>query len=77
LKGMPENPSGPVGAKAKNPFDVPKGRWKVYSILTIVALAAALIGAALGIDLLVMAGLMAALFLAIGIVYSYMNEKGL
>jgi hypothetical protein len=74
---MPENPSGPFGAKAKNPFDVPKGRWKVYSILTAVALAAALIGAALGIDLLVMAGLMATLFLAIGIVYSYMNEKGL
>jgi len=62
---------------AKNPFNVPKGRWKVYSILTIVALAAALIGVALGIDLLVMAGLMATLFLAIGIVYSYMNEKGL
>ena len=74
---MPENPSGPVGATAKNPFDVPKGRWKVYSVLTIVALATALIGAALGIDLLVMAGLMAALFLVIGIVYSYMNEKGL
>jgi|GEM_PF-7023589 len=74
---MPENPSGPVREKAENPFDVPKGRWKVYSIITIVALAAALIGAALGIDLLVMAGFMATLFLAIGIVYSYMNEKGL
>jgi hypothetical protein len=74
---MPENPSGPVGAKAKNPFDVPKGRWKVYFVLTIVALIAALSGVALYIDLLVMAGLMATLFLAIGIVYSYMNEKGL
>jgi hypothetical protein len=73
---MPENSSGP-GIKANNPFDVPKGRWKAYSMLTIVALAAAFIGAALAIDLLVMAGLMAALFLAIGIVYSYMNEKGL
>jgi hypothetical protein len=74
---MPENPSGPVGAKAKNPFDVPLGRWKVYSVLTVVALAAALIGVWFGIDILVMVGLMATFFLAIGIVYSYMNEKGL
>jgi hypothetical protein len=74
---MPEIPSGPVGGKAKNPFDVPKGRWKVYSVLTILAVASALIGVAFAIDLLVMVGLMASLFLAIGIVYSYMNEKGL
>jgi hypothetical protein len=74
---MPDNPSGPVGAKVKNPFDVPQGRWKVYFVLTVVALAAAVIGVALGIDLLVMAGLMATLFLAVGIVYSLMNEKGL
>jgi hypothetical protein len=40
-------------------------------------LATALFGVVFGIDLLVMAGLMAAFFLTIGIVYSYMNEKGL
>lgn len=74
---MPENASGPIEAKVKNPFDVPGGRWKVYSILTILAMITALIGILLGLDLLVLIGLMASLFLAIGIVYSYMNEKGL
>ncbi len=74
---MPEKASGPAGAVAKNPFDVPLGRWKVYAILTILAVATALVGIALGIDLLVVVGFMAALFLAIGIVYSIMNEKGL
>ncbi|MDD1743835.1 MAG: hypothetical protein LUO85_04330 [Methanomassiliicoccales archaeon] len=74
---MPEKESEPKGAKTKNPFDVPPGRWKVYSILTIVAAGLALVGIALGIDILAIVGLMAALFLAIGIAYSYMNEKGL
>jgi hypothetical protein len=74
---MPEKDSDLQGAKAKNPFDVPSGRWKVYSILTIVAVALALVGIALSIDILAIFGLMAALFLAIGIAYSYMNEKGL
>ena len=74
---MADSDPGPVEAKAGNPFDVPKGRWKVYAALTILAIALALTGVVLGIDLLVMVGLMAALFLAAGIVYSYMNEKGL
>jgi hypothetical protein len=74
---MPENAAGPVESRAKNPFDVPKGRWKVYAILTIIALISALIGIVLSMDLLAMVGFMAALFLAIGIVYSFMNEKGL
>ena len=66
---MPDKPPGPVGSRAENPFDVPKGRWKAYAILTVLALAAAIVGVALGIGLLAMAGLIAALFLAIGIVY--------
>ena len=74
---MPENASGPVESKSRNPFDVPKGRWKVYGILTAMALISALIGVVLAIDLLALVGLMAALFLVIGIVYSFMNEKGL
>jgi hypothetical protein len=74
---MAEKDSGPQGAKTKNPFDVPSGRWKAYSVLTIVAMALALVGLALAIDILAIAGLMSALFLAIGIAYSYMNEKGL
>ena len=61
---MPENASGPVESRAKNPFDVPKGRWKVYSTLTLIALVAALIGVLLAIDILAMIGFMAALFLA-------------
>ncbi len=74
---MPENASGPIESKPKNPFDVPKGRWKVYTILTVMALILALIGVVLAIDLLALVGLMATLFLAIAIVYSFMNEKGL
>jgi hypothetical protein len=74
---MPENAAGPVESRAKNPFDVPKGRWKVYSVLTMIALISALIGIALSIDVLAMVGFMVALFLAIGIAYSFMNEKGL
>ncbi len=74
---MTESASGPVEAKAENPFDVPKGRWKAYFVLTVLAMISAFIGLALGIDLLVMIGLLAALFLAVGIAYSYMNEKGL
>lgn len=74
---MPENPSGPVQSKSKNPFDVPKGRWRAYTFLTALALVSAFIGVILAIDLLALAGLMAALFLAIAIVYSFMNEKGL
>ena len=74
---MPDKPPGPVGSRAENPFDVPKGRWKAYAILTMLALAAAIVGVALDVDLLALVGLMAALFLAIGIVYSFMNERGL
>jgi hypothetical protein len=73
---MPENASGQMKPSA-NPFDVPKGRWKVYSILTVMTLLSAIIGVALSIDLLALIGFMAALFLAIGVVYSWMNEKGL
>ena len=74
---MPENASGPIESKSKNPFDVPKGRWKVYAVLTAMALALPLIGIILAVDLLALVGLMATLFLAIAIVYSFMNEKGL
>ncbi len=74
---MPENASGPVEPKSKNPFDVPRGRWKVYAALTALALVAAVVGIGLSIDIVVMIGLMAALFLAIGVVYSFMNERGL
>jgi uncharacterized membrane protein len=74
---MPENAPVPVESGAKNPFDVPKGRWKAYSALTLIALAAAFIGVLLAIDVLAMIGFMAALFLGVGIVYSFMNEKGL
>lgn len=74
---MPENPASPVESTAKNPFDVPVGRWKVYATLTIIALICTLIGIVLSIDLLAIIGFMAALFLVVGIVYSFMNEKGL
>ena len=74
---MPEKAPGSATAKAKNPFDVPSGRWKAYAILAAIALISALAGVGLGVDLLAMAGLMAALFLAVGVIYSYMNEKGL
>jgi hypothetical protein len=74
---MPENASRPVEPRSKNPFDVPKGRWKIYAGLTLLALTMTLIGVALGISLFTVVGLMATLFLAIGIAYSFMNEKGL
>ncbi len=74
---MPDNASGPIGSTPRNPFDVPKGRWKVYTILTAMALALVLIGVVTALDLIALVGLMAALFLGIAIVYSFMNEKGL